>query len=115
MRRDLSRCDGWRFLRLVPHQHLFSEHIDFALFRHHSGEPLAVAGPPQFVEVENGAPVEPMFRLHHTEAQELMDLLWHIGLRPTQGRQSEGQVAAVERHLADMRAIAFSKLEVKQP
>ena len=44
-----------------------------------------------------------------------MDSLWACGLRPTQGKQSEGQVAAVERHLADMRAIAFTKLEVPQP
>ena len=113
--RNLSQCDGWRFLRLVPQQHLFSEHIDFALFRHFSGQSVAVAGPPQFIELPEGTPAEPTFRLHATEAQELMDMLWNIGLRPTQGKQSAGQVEAVERHLADMRTIAFNKLEIKQP
>lgn len=47
------------------------------------------------------------------EAQELMDMLWSCGLRPTQGKSSIGQLEAVERHLADMRAIAFNKLEIK--
>jgi hypothetical protein len=42
-----------------------------------------------------------------------MDLLWNCGLRPTQGRSSAGQLDAVELHLADMRAIAFNKLEIK--
>ena len=85
--RNLSQCDGWRFLRLVPQQHLFSEHIDFALFRHFSGQSVAVAGPPQFIELPEGTATEPTFRLHATEAQELMDMLWNIGLRPTQGKQ----------------------------
>ena len=113
--RNLSQCDAWKFLRLVPHQHLFSEHVDFALFRHYSGQPRAVAAPPQWIEVPEGAPVEPTFRLHTEEAQDLMDLLWNLGLRPTQGKQSVGQLEAVERHLADMRTIAFHKLEVQKP
>ena len=34
-------------------------------------------------------------------------------LLPTQGKNSARQLDAVERHLADMRAIAFNKLEIK--
>ena len=48
-------------------------------------------------------------------AQRLMDELWTAGLRPTQGKQSEGVTAAQGRHLEDMRAIAFAKLEVAKP
>ena len=73
----------------------------------------AVAKPLEFEEVPQGALVNPTFSLHGDEAQELMDMLWNCGLRPTQGKQSAGQLDAVERHLADMRAIAFNKLEIK--
>jgi hypothetical protein len=37
----------------------------------------------------------------------LIDALWTAGLRPTEGHGSTGQLAATERHLEDMRALAF--------
>lgn len=49
------------------------------------------------------------------EAQQLMDDLWACGLRPAAGRHSEGVTAAQDRHLQDMRAIAFAKLEIERP
>ena len=57
----------------------------------------------------------PSFRMWHTDAQELMDSLWSAGLRPAQGKQSEGVTAAQGRHLEDMRAIAFGKLNMQAP
>lgn len=80
-----------------------------------SGKPRAVCAPLQFNEIPEGARLQPTFRLHGEEAQELMDMLWNCGLRPTQSKSSAGQLEAVERHLADMRAIAFSKLEIEKP
>lgn len=47
-------------------------------------------------------------------AQQLMDDLWRGGIRPSEGSGSAGQLAATERHLADMKAIAFAKLGIKQ-
>lgn len=44
-------------------------------------------------------------------AQRLMDDLWNCGLRPTEGRGSAGQLEAVQRHLDDMKKIAFDLLE----
>lgn len=58
---------------------------------------------------------EPTVVMHVSDAQVLMDSLWSAGLRPTQGKQSEGVTAAQGRHLEDMRAIAFAKLEVVKP
>ena len=49
------------------------------------------------------------------EAQELMDMLWDCGLRPAQSKSSAGQVEAIQRHLADMRTIAFNRLEIETP
>jgi hypothetical protein len=41
----------------------------------------------------------------------LMDQLWQCGLRPTEGTGSAGSLAATERHLKDMREIAFGLLK----
>jgi len=109
--RELSQyCD---LLRLVAHKDPWSEQMEFMLLHQVSGKPRAVCGPLQFNEIPEGAPCNPTFRLYGPEAQELMDMLWNCGLQPTQGRSSAGQLAAVERHLADMRAIAFNKLEIE--
>lgn len=102
-------------LRLVAHKDPWSEQVEFMLLHHISGTPRAVCAPLQFNEIPEGAPVNPTFRLYGPEAQELMDMLWNCGLRPTQGQSSAGQLDAVERHLADMRAIAFQLAKIKQP
>lgn len=53
-------------------------------------------------EVHNG----PTIAISGQDAQVLMDDLWRCGLRPTEGIGSVGQLAATERHLADMQALA---------
>ena len=61
--------------------------------------------------IEDGASVEaPVLTLTTSEAQALIDELWHAGLRPSEGSGSAGSLAATERHLADMRKIAFGLL-----
>lgn len=52
--------------------------------------------------------------LDTTDAQQLMDELWHCGLRPSEGTGSAGSLAATERHLADMRTVAFKLLNEEQ-
>jgi len=52
---------------------------------------------------------EPSLRLRLDEAQQLIDELWRAGLRPTEGSGSAGAMAAVERHLEDMRTLVFKK------
>ena len=71
---------------------------------------LYVAKPVVFERVEPGAHVDPALVLHTDDAQLLMDELWRIGLRPSEGSGSAGSLAATERHLGDMRAIAFKQL-----
>ena len=67
------------------------------------------------VEFQDGNPPETFGYLNPDAAQALADDLWRAGFRPTAGKQSEGQVAATQAHLADMRALAFAKLNVSQP
>lgn len=75
----------------------------------------SVAAPIEFVPHERGTWAPEHLQLEQHEAQALIDTLWSAGLRPTQGRQSEGVTAAQDRHLQDMRAIAFAKLKVEPP
>ncbi len=84
--------------------------IELLVYEKH-GDRLSVARAVQLETVESGAFIEPTMRLNMTEAQELMDSLWHCGLRPSEGSGSAGAMAATEKHLADMQKIAFTALE----
>jgi len=53
----------------------------------------------------------PTFTLRDGDAQTLMDQLWKCGVRPSEGKGSAGQIAAVEKHLADMQKLAFGYFE----
>ena len=64
------------------------------------------------VEEDTAINPEPLFRLEQEDAQSLMDTLWDVGLRPSEGMGSAGQLAAVQNHLKDMQTIAFHYLEV---
>jgi hypothetical protein len=70
---------------------------------------LLVMAPASFHEIFAGSYADPAMHLHVDVAQKLMDELWHCGIRPTNGVGSVGQLAATERHLEDMRALAFKQ------
>lgn len=57
----------------------------------------------QTVEPDQALPPDPLLHLDAGEAQSLMDQLWHLGIRPTEGHGSTGQIAAVEAHRDDLR------------
>ena len=65
------------------------------------------------VDTRWGERPDETFFLNYEEAQTLMDDLWSCGLRPTEGRGSAGSLAATERHLKDMRKIAFNRLKIE--
>lgn len=58
---------------------------------------------------------EPLLILKHEQAQMLMEQLWSAGVRPSQAAGSIGQLASVEKHLADMRALTSHVLQCKLP
>lgn len=67
-------------------------------------------------EVPSGGPYPPpQFRLSGDEAQRLVDQLYDMGIRPTAEFRSAGQLGAVQKHLEDMRAIAFNAVDVVKP
>jgi hypothetical protein len=61
-----------------------------------------------FERLEPGtiAPPAPL-QLSQDDAQRLMDELWQVGLRPSEGTGSAGAMAAVQAHLQDMRELVF--------
>lgn len=66
---------------------------------------------PVAYSISNEQP-EPTCRLSPEAAQQLMDQLWQVGIRPTEGTGSAGSLAATQQHLNDMRAIVSKQLEV---
>jgi hypothetical protein len=70
---------------------------------------LHIADPIMFRDVPIGTRIEPCVELTSDAAQTLMDELWNIGVRPTEGHGSTGQIAATEKHLDDMRQLLFHK------
>lgn len=51
------------------------------------------------------------FHLPQSSAQRLMDDLWRHGLRPTNGEPSSATTAAMEAHIADLRAMVQNLLQ----
>ena len=55
---------------------------------------------------------EPLLRLDPDAAKQLMDELWTLGVRPTEGHGSTGQLAATEKHLNHITHILDQTLQV---
>jgi hypothetical protein len=68
-------------------------------------------------EYKEGETVQPSpaITINRESAVRLMDAFWNIGIRPSQDAQSVGQLAAIEKHLKDMRRLAFKVLKVDEP
>jgi len=73
--------------------------------------PYSVVTNVEMTQVDHGQRIPdsayPTFTLFDSDAQVLMDQLWRCGVRPAEGKGSAGQIAAVEKHLADMQKLAF--------
>ena len=78
--------------------------------QHRAGGEFYSAKPMEFVKVDIGEISAPTLSLQIEDAQRLIDELWSAGLRPSEGTGSAGSLAATERHLKDMQAIAMGLL-----
>jgi hypothetical protein len=107
------------FELVAVRQHLRLDSIGFHLLKW-NGDPhnsRSIATSVSFAPFADGEYTEPrpLFEISSEGAQRLIDALWQCGLRPTQGKQSEGVTAAQARHLEDMRALTFAKLGIERP
>ena len=89
----------------------WNDGISVAVIERHPTGRTMVADRLTLREIPEGGFIgEPTMSLRNDEAQMLMDELWRCGLRPSEGSGSAGSLAATERHLKDMRAIALALL-----
>ena len=88
----------------------WSQSVSFALLQR-QGDKIAYSTRVEMEVGEDGAEIQPLFSLRPEEVQELMDNLWQLGFRPSEGTGSAGALAATQKHLDDMRKIAFDLLE----
>ena len=99
--------------RIRAKQELWSDSIQLAVFHLDFDGGQSVAEPLTMREIKQGETIgDPTLTLSRDEAQALMDELWNCNLRPREGTGSAGMLAATERHLADMKAIAFNLLKL---
>jgi hypothetical protein len=80
-----------------------------------NGRKVMAVQPVTLADSEEGADLPPFLTLGMDLAQSLMDELWNCGLRPSEGTGSAGAMAAVQAHLADMRALVFTPIGGKLP
>lgn len=82
----------------------------FRLITFRAGGSSAVATAVTMAPCTDGDDVEPFLRLDAKAVQQLMDDLWHAGVRPTNVKHSDERVDAMEKHLQDMRRLAFESI-----
>ena len=68
----------------------------------------------EFEQLKEGQEYSETMLLRDESAQALMDQLWDCGIRPTEGTGSAGALAATQKHLEDMRKIAFKYVDDAQ-
>lgn len=65
------------------------------------------------IEPNSFYPGEATVQLAYDEAQQLINELWRIGMRPKDGSASLAHVDAMQAHLQDMRKLVFDKHDVE--
>ena len=95
--------------KIRAHKNIFEELIELYIF-----DKASVATPIVFKEREIGEYNEPTLTITTEQAQALMDNLYNLGIRPTDAKGSNaGALEATQKHLEDMRKIAFNYIELK--
>mgnify|MGYP001247230715 CR=1 FL=1 len=93
-------------LELRCEREIFRNAIDLYAVERGDREGIMRVGKPVVMEeVDLGYRTEPTLSLPFDAAQRLMDELWRIGLRPTDYRDTDGEVAAQKEHITDLRKV----------
>lgn len=97
-------------IEIMARQNPWYEGVSIRMRQCTVGDGEMHAQPITWEKADPGLVSEPMMELGMEEAQQLMDELWKCGLRPTEGAGSAGAMAATQKHLEDMRTLAFRAL-----
>lgn len=101
-----------RDMTLRANRSLWSNHVELAAFTTFPKE-MQVASI-LWEPADPMAEVKPFVRIMPEQAQVLMDDLWRAGIRPTEAAGSAGAMRAAERHIQDLRQVAFKVLGITQ-
>lgn len=92
---------------------IMCQSVDLLAMVESHGSQFVIRAALEQVEHEDGAYIaEPTLRFSFDEAQQIMNELWRIGLRPKNGNGAVAHTEALQRHLNDMRTIAFNRLKI---
>lgn len=101
--------------RLMCHRDPFGRpEYEFRILRMSGRREMAVEKV-EFTEATAGVPIPAFLKLDAHEVQILMDSLWEAGARPSTAVADIAHEQATEKHLNDMRAIAFYGLKMEVP
>jgi hypothetical protein len=116
----MNLINAYRKLVVRAHRTLmFRDDIQFYFWVEEklpNSEPSVMIGRPlgfEKIDPTIASPEVPTFTLDLDTAQQLMDELWQVGLRPSEGTGSAGSLAATQKHLEDMRKLVFEALTVE--
>jgi len=94
---------------------IWTDSIELVAFQRGEGKRGVVSTEFTIKEIEDGYLIdEPTLRLVGDEAQQIMNELWRVGIRPKDGSGAVAHTEAISAHLADMRTIAFNRLKIDQ-
>lgn len=96
-----------RPLRFLVERRMSKRGFALNIARDVDANTVAVASELRFRHVGDVALTQDLLLLSSAEAQHLMDELYRAGVRPTEA-ESPGQVAAMQRHLDDLRRLVFA-------
>lgn len=66
-----------------------------------------VAAPVVFAPLPDGTSAPPSLSLSREAAQDLMNRMWQLGIRPRDGEGTLAHVGAMKDHIEDLRKVAF--------
>jgi hypothetical protein len=90
----------------------WSNSVEIAVFgRLNNGDTKVAAV--QWETIAESCELKPLLVIRKDHAQVLMDDLWNAGIRPTEGSGSAGAMRMAERHIQDLRAVAFKLLGIE--
>ncbi len=73
------------------------------------GQPTEI----MMIQSDPGTLMQPTLSVHPEEAQQIMNELWRIGIRPKNGAGAIAHTESLQSHLEDLRTIAFHALKIK--
>jgi hypothetical protein len=106
-------------LRFWASRHYFGKLIEMRAVHENGDGSIVRMMPAQFYHHPSSevgttvTDVAPAFSLTPESAQTIVDELWLLGIRPSEGAGSAGQLAATQAHLKDMQRLVFEEPRVR--